>query len=326
MSNLTNAGNNSLAGNGAFMEQLKEALEVKIKSRPYTAYITRQAPSAFVFLLDQSGSMGETGGDYDFDIEGESKSDRLTSAVNKILNDIVDRCRKGTEYRDYFEIAIIGYGGEDSEQANFAWEGKLEGKRWVRIPELAENFISSEEIEVESNVRGTTVFIPKVQKVWIESKANYMTPMNSAMLLALELLEDWIVRHKGQDIYPPTVINITDGQLTDATFEEILLTTHRIKQLHTMDGNVLLLNLHIGDASSTPVLFPTNKRELPNDRFAHLLFDMSSDLPEIYHNSLASLKQMDRSGTYTGMAFNAPIDKIIQMMNIGTSTTLRQIQ
>ena len=140
------------------------------------------------------------------------------------------------------------------------------------------------------------------------------------MLLAKELLEDWIIRYKGKDVYPPTVINITDGQLTDATFDEILQTTRSIRELYTIDGNILLLNLHIGKESSE-VLFPAGKNELPDDRFAHLLFDMSSDMPDIYNNSLSRLKNIDLSGTFTGMTFNAGMDKLIYIMDIGTRTT-----
>jgi uncharacterized protein YegL len=324
MSNLQPTENKSLANTGDFSRQLKEALNVQIKARPYTAYITRRTPSAFVFLIDQSGSMASKIKDSNGQIT--TKSEWLASAINNILNDIVDRCIKGTEIREYFEIAIIGYGGESPEKANFAWQGKLKGKTWVKIHELMESFLYQKVDQIEENIRGKIKTKPQIRKYWIEPIAKTLTPMNAAFELAADLLEKWIVRHQNMDIYPPTVINVTDGELTDAPFNTVLKTASRIKNLHTMDGNVLLLNLHIASSDDDPVYFPSTKDSLPENEFAYLLFDMSSDLPEVYQNDIAKFKMQDRQGSFTGMAFNGTMDKIIQIMNIGTKTTSGRIQ
>ena len=324
MSNIQPTGNQSLTRNTDFFRQLQEALKVQVKSRPYTAYITRKTPSAFIFLIDQSGSMA---GNIPDNLGGvTTKAEKLTYAVNKILNDILDRCQKGSEVRDYFELAIIGYGGESPEKANLAWTGKLKGKTWVTIPELSESFLYEKVEEVEKNIRGKLVLTPEKMKYWIEPLAKTLTPMNNAFELAADLLEEWIVQHQNLDIYPPTVINVTDGELTDAPFEAILKTAARIKGLHTRDGNVLLLNLHLSSEAEEPVYFPGSKRGLPDNKFAHLLFDLSSDLPEVFQNEIAKFKGEDRQGAFTGMAFNGTMDKIIQIMNIGTSTTSGRIQ
>jgi len=325
MSNLQPIDNQSLSRSPEFIKQLQDAIAVQVKSKPYTAYITRKTPSAFVFLIDQSGSMA----DKVKTPSGEwiAKAEWLTLAVNKILNDILDRCTKGTEIRDYFELAVIGYGGESAEKANFAWEGALAAKQWVGISELAQNYVSISEDTTVQNIRGKEVSVTKKRRLWVRSQAKYRTPMNHALTMATELLEEWIVRHQGLDVYPPTVINITDGQLTDATFGEVLKTARRIKELHTHDGHVLFFNLHVASSAQESILFPSRKEELPTeDSFAHLLFDMSSDMPALYHNEISRMSNSDLSSSYTGMAYNASIDKIIQMMNIGTSTTMRQIQ
>ena len=124
--NLIPNNQHPLSKTGNFVQELNAALQLPVKSRPYTAYITRHTPSAFVFLLDQSGSMDSKlslpNGNF------EQKSVFLANAINDILNQILDRCIKGTEIRDYFDIAIIGYGGQESETANFAWEGNLSTK------------------------------------------------------------------------------------------------------------------------------------------------------------------------------------------------------
>ena len=151
--------------------------------------------------------------------------------------------------------------------------------------------------------------------------------MHNALTLAAELIEDWIVRYKGVNAYPPTIMNITDGQFTDAKNNQMLEVAQRIMNLKTMDGNALLFNLHISAKDTAQVVFPNRKEELPeNDEYAHLLFDMSSDLPDIFNNDIAKLRGTDTMSTFTAMGFNASLDKLVAFMNIGTSTTTRQIQ
>jgi hypothetical protein len=325
MSNIIPLAQNLMPRDTAFLDNLKNALKTPIKSKPYTAYITRSTPSVFLFLIDQSGSMdakvtlsdGKT----------VSKAEFLSNAVNDTLNELLNRCIKGNEIRDYFEVAVIGYGGKSGSKANMAWEGALAGKSWVKMNELASHFLSESDIEIVRSVRGKDILSKVKRKKWITPQAEYQTPMNHAFGMATDLLEDWIVRYKGQNVYPPTVINITDGQFTDASNAEMLTSAQRIMDLKTMDGNVLLFNLHISTKATTEVIFPYKRDELPeNDEFARVLFDMSSDLPDVFNLDIAKLRGIDSMQSFTGMAYNASLDKLVAMMNIGTSTTTRQIQ
>ena len=308
-----------------FMEALTDALQMTVKNKPYTAYITRSTPSVFLFLIDQSGSMSEK-----VTLENGTSTTKdvfLSDALNATLNSLLDRCIKGNDIRDYFEVAVIGYGGKSGTVANLAWQGKLAGKSWVTMTELRDNFLEEREEEVERTVRGKAVKSIVKRKTWIEPLSEYQTPMHNAFTLAAELLEDWIVRYKGINVYPPTILNITDGQFTDAKNDAMLDAAQRIMQLKTMDGNALLFNLHISSKDRKSVLFPNRKEELPeNDDYARLLFDMSSDLPEIFNLDIAQMRGTDTMSTFTAMAYNASLDKLIGLMNIGTSTTTRQIQ
>lgn len=326
MSNIVpNAAQNLMPRDTAFLQTLQDALQTTVKSKPYTAYITRATPSVFLFLIDQSGSMdskvtlsdGKT----------MTKAEFLSNAVNDTFNELLNRCIKGNDIRDYFEVAVIGYGGQHHAKANMAWEGALADKSWVTMNDLANHFLNEEEIEVMRSVRGKNIPSKVKRKKWLTPLAESQTPMNHAFTMAAELLEDWIVRYKGQNVYPPTVINITDGQFTDASNAEMLKSARRIMDLKTMDGHVLLFNLHISTQTATEVIFPYRKEELPeNDDFAKVLFDMSSDLPDVYNLEVAKLRGIDMMQSFTGMAYNASLDKLVAMMNIGTSTTTRQIQ
>ena len=72
---------------------------------PYTAEISRSNPTAFLFLVDQSGSMD------DKMPSGISKAQRVADVLNRTLFNLITRCTKSDGVRNYFDIGVIGYGG-----------------------------------------------------------------------------------------------------------------------------------------------------------------------------------------------------------------------
>ena len=98
---------------------------------PYTAEISRAKPTAFCFLIDQSGSMDDP---YGMD-SGKRKCDAVADAVNRLIATLVLRCAKGEDVRDYFQIAVIGYGGA----VRTGFGGQLAGRQFVPISEVADN-------------------------------------------------------------------------------------------------------------------------------------------------------------------------------------------
>jgi hypothetical protein len=300
MSNLQPTSNKPL---GTFIKALNEAVTPITKSRTYTAQITRETPAAFIFMIDQSGSMSNK---LTFANQEMSKAEAVARIINKTFNELISRCTKNDGIRDYAYIALIGYGGKSDEEANFAWTGKLEGKSFVSISQLYEGHIG---------IGGRN------QRKWIEPIAQHKTPMHNAFLKAKELVQQWIQQHQNKDIYPPTIINITDGAATDADEKTLLQTVSEIKQLATLDGSTLVFNIHITEKQERPpITFPTHRNQLPNDTYAQLLYDLSSELPEIYHSEIANYKNQDIATSYVGMAYNADIDILVRMLNVGTST------
>lgn len=89
---------------------------------------------------------------------------------------------------------------------------------------------------------------------------------------------------RNRDSFPPIVLNITDGEASDATPQTLLAEAGSIKSVATRDGNVLLFNIHLaGSGTQTSAqCFPSNREELPCIRYADLLYDMSSELPACY--------------------------------------------
>jgi hypothetical protein len=71
----------------------------------YSAEISRDNPTAIVFLIDQSGSMDEKM------VTGKSKADFVADVLNKTIYTLVTNCTKSDGVRNYFDIGVIGYGG-----------------------------------------------------------------------------------------------------------------------------------------------------------------------------------------------------------------------
>lgn len=320
MSQIIPSGNQSLNKQDAanIKKTLEHALQMPIRSNPYTAQITRDSPSAFLFLIDQSGSMAEM---LEYNGEKISKADAVAKIINKLLYDIINRCKKAEGIRDYFEIALIGYGGNSAHSANLLWEGNLAGRDWVKVSELDQNYVSKEEVVIEKVIRGVVKHSSESVKSWIKPLAKYRTPMKPAFEMAHTLVGEWIANHSNAVCFPPVIMNITDGAVTDATEEEVIQAARMIEQLHTTDGNVMLMNIHISDKKGDSVLFPANSSQLPKNNYAKFLYDLSSELPVIFHKEIAAFKHSDIASKYIAMAYNADMAALIQILNIGTATS-----
>ena len=285
----------------------------------YMSEISRTNPSAIVFLVDQSGSMQSA-----FDGE-RSKAEVVAATLNRLLETLVFRCQKSeAEPRNYFDIALLGYGGQSSESANFLWEGDLAGREWVTIAELKANRQEEKRL-VKKTVRGKERQQQEVHAKWISPVANYRTPMGNAFSSAQQLLSDWTAKHPQS--YPPTVINISDGAQTDMADTDLLQAAKSLRDLHTLDGHVVFLNCHIGQNAGAPVLFPKSAAELPqSDRHAKLLYDLSSPMPEALNQTIArEIKNEDLlpDAPYVGMAYAQGTEGLLNVMDIGTRQTQR---
>lgn len=322
MSNITYTGKNLPSSQlNNFIDLEKKVLDSVIKAKPYTARVTRDSPTAFVFLIDQSQSMN---GMIRIGEETKSKADFLSGMINRLLNGVLDKCKRQNEYRNYVDISIIGYGGTDENTAVLAWEGSLEGNTFVNVNELVQGHNGKSSFKVKrTSPNGQVKEMDKWMYEWISSKAHNLTPMHDALTLAYEVLVQWLATKQNKDVYPPIVINITDGWATGTTDEDLLEASSKIKNLKTIDGNLLLYNIHLSESEEAQILFPSDPSELPDDSHARLLFDMSSDLPEIYNQEIVKITSKDMRGAYTGFAFNANLDKLVSLLNVGTNTPLR---
>lgn len=274
---------------------------------PYTAEINRAKPTAFCFLIDQSGSMDDAWG---VD-SGKRKCDAVADAVNRLIATLVLRCAKGEDVRDYFQVAVLAYG---SNGVRSGFGGALAGRQFVPISEVADNPLRVENrMRKEDDGAGGLVERNFRFPVWFEPNANGNTPMCAAFEEACQIVKAWTELYPLS--YPPSIINISDGEPTDGSPRP---SAERLRELGTNDGKALLFNIHISGVARRPVEFPDSQIGLP-DEFAQQLFEMSSVLPPKLLDE-ARREGFPVSSQSRGFAFNADLRSLIQFLDIGTRT------
>jgi hypothetical protein len=270
---------------------------------PYAAEISRTNPTSFVFLIDRSGSMSNPIGG----LPGKTKAEVVADAINRLLQTLVLRCAKSEGVRDYFHVAVIGYG----RQVGPALGGALAGRGLVPISEVADN-----PLRVDERVRkiddGAGGIVSQSVKfpVWFEPVADGKTPMVDALAEAQGLVSEflaWFPR-----CFPPLVLNITDGEAN----MDPEPAAAALRSLGSDDGNVLLFNLHVSSSPETPVQYPDGEQGLPDD-FARRLFRMSSVLPPQARDA-ARREGLHVGESARGFVFNADLVSVVQFLDIGT--------
>lgn len=276
----------------------------------YSAEINRKNKALFVFLLDQSFSMEDPLAN-----STDRKVDALTTAINKWLQNLSSQCSKDAGIMDYFDISIIGYCSD--EQGNPIIEpaiiGPLAGREVVTISEVAENpaRIDTKTALSQDQETGEMLERPANMPVWIDPVTRGATPICSAILKAIDIVDRWIAEHP--DSFPPIVINITDGESSEG---DPIPYADSLRERQTNDGNVLFFNCCLSSTPADPFLFRGNGEVLP-DEFARTLFKMSSVLPESIVAKARTFKQ-ELEPKARGMAYNADMESLIHFLDIGT--------
>lgn len=302
---------------GIPIPSMPKVLQSKI---PYTAQITRNTPTAFIFLIDQSVSMKRT-----TSLNGETMSlaEAVARIVNNQINELVLRCVKMGDTRHYYDIAVIGYG----EKAYSGWQGELEGRDFVTPEELKNHPYTKIVTRKETRTR-KGLQIKEVEQVqWVSARHDgNWTHVHKAFEKAKTLLDSWLAEHHEHDCYPPTIINVTDGVFNGTTRENLVQQANELKAMFTNDGNILLWNIHITPNHLEQILLPVSKDELKADKYSELLYDMSSLLPERYNRPISDLRGDNTNERHVAMTTNTDMSTLIQLMDIGTPTNISQNQ
>lgn len=281
----------------------------------HTIPINEASKTLFLLVVDQSGSMNEPYGPHSI----QTKAEAVADAVNATLSELVARCRDGNRWRHYYDIAAVGYSGRGIYPL-------FSSADWVVSPAmLAGQMVRTRTVSREGkNAAGMRVTMHSSHKVWVEPYAEGTTPMHGAFLRVLELLLAWREAQPSLAIYPPTIIHITDGELTDASGPELRLLGDRIATCTTIDGPPTLFNVHIATNDQRSLLFPHRSVDL--SRPAQLLFDCSSPLPERLRVEVNRYREVPLPSGVRAMAYNASPDELVRMMDIGSSSLTHAIR
>lgn len=265
---------------------------------PYDSEISRDRPSLFIFLIDQSRSMShKIGGGV------RSKSLEAADAVNNNLNEILNRCTKSDGVRNYFDVGIIGYGARRDTALSLLKDGNI-----LPISELESRILKTETRKQEIEGESIEYEFP----IWFEPVAASDTPMVKAIETAKEWITEWISTHR--DSFPPIVINISDGEATDG---DPVKAMDELRELSTDDGYTQVWNCHLSRSDVTPISFPASEELLPDEKYARQMFQMSSQLPEaMLAIAREEYKDIDRGAR--GYVFNAQLEDLIKLLDIGT--------
>jgi hypothetical protein len=270
----------------------------------FSAEISRTNPTCLLFLVDQSSSMdGPFGGQ-----PGKKKSEGVADAINRLLQNLVLKCAKADGVRDYFHVGVIGYGADVGPRL----AGTNKDRYLAPISDVANNPLRLEQRKrmVDDGAGGLTEQTFRFP-VWFEPTADGKTPMNAAVLLAREIITDFIATYP--DCFPPMVLNLTDGKPTDANPLDAAVD---LKAMKSTDGNVLVFNGHLCSAPVPAVCFPDNEEAIP-DKYGRLLFRMSSILPPKMMGA-ARDEGFPITGPARGFVFNADLVSVIRFLDIGT--------
>ena len=278
----------------------------------YSQSITRAHRTAFILLIDGSGSMAE---ELLFRGRTQSKAEAVATITNELIFELIERARRTEGVRDYYDIAVLGYGGDDCVYALLDAERPI-----MSVTELAAKPIDLHRQLIDMRQPdGSIAQREFCTPQWVKPHCTGQTPMLEALRIARDLLKEWVLRPENAASFPPVVFNITDGEATDGTDNDLYGVAEEIRSLATTEGNVLLLNIHIAPATSTSgCCFPSANELGEMSRHAHLLYSCSSEMPACFNEAIRSIKGLQAEPPFRGMSFNASVADVVAMLDIGS--------
>lgn len=266
-------------------------------------------PGYIIFLVDQSGSMGE---DY---TGGKNKAEFTALVINRTINDLIFTNSAGDKIKDRVFISIIGYGGQGGNS--------VDDIRSDYLSAFADSPLRTEKVQKKvSDGAGGLVEIEEEMAVYLEPTCprNGLTPMSEALDFTKQLIEGWI--SKKPDNPAPVIINVSDGMpyTGGSPLEDIdktISVADSIMKIDTNDGNPIIFNVHLGQPPFNESKFESSESQI-SDEEGKLLFKISSKVPETYREA-ARKHEFVTSEESRGFVSNAGPETLIKFINFGSS-------
>lgn len=264
----------------------------------YQEKLSSSKPGLIIFMIDQSSSMLD-------EYANSTKAKVATLAINRAINEIIFACANGDEIIDRCYVAVIGYGSS------------VEVLFLEKVSDLAKN---TNTITLKKSIpdgAGGQVDVDEFIRVFLQENASNGTPMARAFHEAYIGSEKFISSNPFS--FPPIIINITDGAPND--IDDTLHEVTKLAKLKTTDGNVIIMNAHIGEISTERIELPNKKSKFRANKFANFLFDISSIIPDSLARK-AKVLGYDIRPNSRGLVFNADAETLIKLINFGSSAFL----
>lgn len=195
----------------------------------YTQSITRNHRTAFILAIDGSGSMAES---ILFRGRCMTKAEAVATITNDLLFELVERARRSDGVRDYYDIAVVGYSGDDEVRSLLPG-----GEDLVPVSALAAQEMPVHTEVIEHRLPDGSIALREIPApAWIKPLSAGQTPMCEALRRVRDIAASWTSRTANAESFPPVVFNITDGEATDCDNEELRAVCDQIKALGTVDA------------------------------------------------------------------------------------------
>lgn len=284
----------------------------------YSKQWSSATPGYLIFLVDQSGSMGEI---YTGD---ETNAGFTAKAINRVIQNLVITNTAGEKTKDRVFISLIGYGGKGGNS--------IDDIRSDYLSKFADQPLRIEKVTKKvSDGAGGLIDIQDELPIFLEplSPKDGLTPMASAIEFVQQLIQGWI--QKKPDNPAPVIINITDGmpyngnQLKpEEERDNTIKAANDLLNVSTNDGPPLLFSVHIS-ATGNEITFPEGESELKGNEMAELLFKISSKVPDAYKVAASKL-QLNVKQNSKGFIANADPVTLIKFINFGSSGGMQDIK
>lgn len=280
----------------------------------YSQEITRRHRAAIVIMLDRSASMQ---GRVRFGRVMTTKAEAVAMTANMLITELIDRCRRTDTLRNYFDVAVVGYGDGKVEQL-------LSEDGFISVKALAQRTPRLGRIAFEEELAdGSAAMIEHSRPCWVDVHAQGTTPMYEAMMQVRDMVGEWCAKSENRESFPPIVINITDGEPTDCDDNELRDICLQVRRIATEDGETLLLNVHICTDWTLPsIIFPMPDELVGAGRQARTLAECSSIMPSTFDSVVAELKGMGAVPPFYGMGYNASVIELLSIINIGSRSIM----
>ena len=284
-------------------------------TQAYTEEISRTNPLTVIFLVDQSGSMEDPFGGK----EAATKAKATSDALNRLIDTMIQLNLSGEEVYNRLLVSVIGYGGNTVASA---LGGALAGKNVVPLSDLNDNRIRLENRRKKvPDGAGGVIEVEEPFPIWLEPKADGVTPMKQAFEKAKGIVQQALKDHP--NAHPPIVINITDGAYTPTgPAGDPSPVVKEIISLQNINGSQpLVYNGHITHEQLPPILYPVTNDSI-RDEYARELFAMSSPLPAATVAIARSRQFHAIQDGSKGFVYQADMVQMIEFLDIGTRAAI----